>query len=229
MHDLLIDKVLPADALVYATPIWWYGVTGMLKTFIDRIFCYIAYSYPDCERVAEAVQWKRAALVLSAEESNFSARLAIVQQMQEVCRYLHHSLVGIVSGIGNRRGDVRDDPNRPLESIDREVIEAARTMGADDRRIFTTVVLPLIRPYMIAGFSFVFVLSMNEFIISYFLGQFAIATLPVKIFSQLRSGYSPVIASTAVLFMLLAVAVFGLIARFGDLPKLLGAWTPREE
>ena len=112
-----------------------------------------------------------------------------------------------------------------LESIDREVIEAARTMGADDRRTFLTIILPLITPYMVAGFAFVFVLSMNEFIISYFLGQFAFATLPVKIFSQLRSGYSPVIASVAVMFMLLAVAVFGLIARFGDLPKLLGAWS----
>ncbi len=115
-----------------------------------------------------------------------------------------------------------------LESIDHEVIEAARTMGADDRRTFLTIILPLITPYMVAGFAFVFVLSMNEFIISYFLGQFAIATLPVKIFSQLRSGYSPVIASVAVMFMLLAVVVFGLIARFGDLPKLLGAWTPRD-
>ena len=115
-----------------------------------------------------------------------------------------------------------------LESIDIEVLEAARTMGADDRRTFSTVILPLIMPYMVAGYAFVFVFSMNEFIISYFLGQFAIATLPVKIFSQLRSGYSPVIASTAVLFMLLAVAVFGLIARFGDLPKLLGAWEPED-
>ncbi len=115
-----------------------------------------------------------------------------------------------------------------LESIDREIIEAARTMGADDRRTFLTIILPLVRPYMVAGFAFVFVLSMNEFIISYFLGQFAVVTLPVKIFSQLRSGYSPVIASTAVMFMLLAIAVFGLIARFGDLPKLLGAWAPRD-
>ena len=81
---------------------------------------------------------------------------------------------------------------------------------------------------MVAGFAFAFVLSMNEFIISYFLGQFATVTLPVKIFSQLRSGYSPVIASVAVMFILLAVAVFGLIARFGDLPKLLGAVAPRE-
>ena len=115
-----------------------------------------------------------------------------------------------------------------LESIDIEILEAARTMGADDRRTFQTVILPLILPYMVAGYAFVFVFSMNEFIISYFLGQFAISTLPVKIFSQLRSGYSPVIASAAVTFILLAAVVFGLIARFGDLPKLLGAWTARD-
>ncbi|MFQ5785520.1 MAG: ABC transporter permease [Alphaproteobacteria bacterium] len=115
-----------------------------------------------------------------------------------------------------------------LESIDREILEAARTMGADDRRTFFTIVLPLVVPYMAAGFAFVFVLSMNEFIISYFLGQFATVTLPVKIFASLRSGYSPVIASAAVMFILLAVVVFSLIARFGDLPRLLGAWTPKE-
>jgi len=113
---LFLDKVLPADAIVYATPIWWYGTSGMLKNFIDRMFCYIARSQPDSERIAERLQGKRAALLMSAEESNFSARLAIVQQMQELCRYLDHSLVGIVTGIGNRRGDVEQDPNRPLDA-----------------------------------------------------------------------------------------------------------------
>ena len=72
-----------------------------------------------------------------------------------------------------------------LESIDREIVEAARTMGADPARTFTTVILPMIVPYMIAGYAFVFVLSMNEFIISYFLGQFSLLTLPVKVFTQL--------------------------------------------
>ncbi len=33
-----------------------------------------------------------------------------------------------------------------LESIDIEVLEAARTMGADDRRTFTTIIPPLILP-----------------------------------------------------------------------------------
>jgi multimeric flavodoxin WrbA len=133
---LLRDMVLPADALVYATPIWWYGVSGMLKTFIDRIFCYIAYSNPDSEDVVRQLRWKRAALLMSAEESNFSARLAIVQQMQETCRYLDHSLVGIVTGIGNRRGDVQGDPNRPLDAA-RELGERLFQIRATDYKLVT--------------------------------------------------------------------------------------------
>ncbi|MBC6439889.1 MAG: ABC transporter permease [Rhodospirillales bacterium] len=115
-----------------------------------------------------------------------------------------------------------------LESIDDEILEAGRTMGADGRRIFTTVIFPMVLPYMVAGFAFVLVLSMNEYIISFFLGQHATLTLPVQILASLRSGYTPVIAAVAVMFILFAVVVFSLIARFGDLPRLLGAWTPRE-
>ena len=85
-----------------------------------------------------------------------------------------------------------------FESIDRELIEAAETMGASPSRTFGTVILPMILPYMFAGYAFVFVISMNEFIISFFIGQFSLATLPVKIFSQLRSGYTPTIASVSV-------------------------------
>lgn len=110
-----------------------------------------------------------------------------------------------------------------LESIDREILEAARVMGADARRSFQTVVLPMLRPYLLSGLAFAFVLSMNEFVLSFFLGQFATITLPVKIMTQLRSGYSPVIAVAAVLLMALGVLVFSLVARFGNLPKLLGA------
>ncbi len=49
-------------------------------------------------------------------------------------------------------------------------------------------------------------------------------TLPIKIFNSLRYGYTPVMACVTVIFVLLATMVFGLIARFGDLPRLLGAW-----
>ncbi len=115
-----------------------------------------------------------------------------------------------------------------LEAIDDEILEAARTMGADRRRIFTTIILPMVFPYMVAGYAFVVVLSMNEYIISYFLGQHATITLPVQLLASLRSGYSPIIAAVSVMFILFAVFIFSLVARFGDLPKLLGAWTPRD-
>ncbi|TWG49322.1 MULTISPECIES: ABC transporter permease [unclassified Aminobacter] len=108
-------------------------------------------------------------------------------------------------------------------SIDRSLVEAAATMGGNDRTILRTVVLPLILPYLISGFAFAFVLSLNEYIIAYMTVGFTMETLPIKIFNALRYGYTPIMASVSVFFVLLAAIIFGLIARFGDLPKLLGA------
>ena len=115
-----------------------------------------------------------------------------------------------------------------LESIDRQIIEASTTMGADSRTVFRTVVLPMVRPYLISGYAFAFVLSLNEYNVAYMVAGFTVETLPIKIFNSLRYGYTPVMAAVAVVFVLVAILVFGLIARFGDLPKLLGAWSSKE-
>ena len=110
-------------------------------------------------------------------------------------------------------------------SIDRALTEAAATLGANDRTVFHTVVLPLIRPYLISGFAFAFVLSLNEYIVAYMSVGFTTETRPIKIFNALRYGYTPIMAVVSVVFVLVAVVVFSLIARFGDLPKLMGAWS----
>jgi len=108
-------------------------------------------------------------------------------------------------------------------AIDRSLVEAAATMGADDRTIFRTVVLPLITPYLVSGYAFAFVLSLNEYIVSYMTVGFTMETLPIKIFNALRYGYTPTMASVTVLFVVLAAVIYSLIARYGDLLKLLGA------
>ena len=110
-----------------------------------------------------------------------------------------------------------------LESVDQQLVEAARTMGADRKTVFRTVIFPLVRPYMISGFAFAFVLSLNEYIIAYMVAGFTVETLPIKIFNSLRYGYTPIMASVAIFFSLIAVFVFGMVAWFGDLPRLLGA------
>ena len=114
-----------------------------------------------------------------------------------------------------------------LESINRQLVEAARTMGADNKTVFFTVIRPLITPYIVSGFAFAFVLSLNEYIIAYMVAGFTVETLPIKIFNSLRYGYTPVMAAVAVIFAAVSILVFGLIARFGDLPRLLGA-APRD-
>lgn len=116
-----------------------------------------------------------------------------------------------------------------FESIDPELVEAAKTMGADSRSVFWTIIVPLVRPYMLSGYAFAFVLSLNEYIIAYMVAGFTIETLPIKIFNSLRYGYTPVMASVAVAFVLIAVLIFGIIGRYGDLPKLMGAMNPDQE
>ncbi len=113
-------------------------------------------------------------------------------------------------------------------TIDREILEAGTTMGANDRILFRTVILPMIRPYIVSGFAFAFVLSLNEYIVAYMTVGFTLETIPIKIFNALRYGYTPTMAAVSVLFVGVAVMVFGLVARFGDLPKLLGAWSKGE-
>lgn len=127
-REVFLERLLPADGIVIATPIWWYGMSGHLKSFLDRMFCYIAASYPQNEQVREQLMGKCLVLALSAEENNLSARLGIVHQVQELCRYLHFRFVGVVTGIGNATGETREDPNGPIAS--------ARELG---RRLFTTV------------------------------------------------------------------------------------------
>ena len=110
-----------------------------------------------------------------------------------------------------------------LRSVETQLVEAAQTMGADARTTFLTITFPMIRPYLFSGFAFAFVLSLNEYIIAFMISGFTVETLPIKIFNSLRYGYTPVMAAVAVSFVALAVVVFSLVARFGDLPRLLGA------
>lgn len=114
-EHLILQKVLPADAIVFATPLYWYGMSGQLKIFIDRIFCYVKSDYPDWESVRDRLIGKRMVVAVSSEESYPGAIASVTAQMQEFARYLHSELVGIVRGTGNTRGEVERDPARPLD------------------------------------------------------------------------------------------------------------------
>lgn len=114
-EEILLEKFLPADGIVWGTPIYWYGYSAHMKNFVDRLFCYIVEGYPGSRAVIDGLMDKKVALVMAAEENNFSCRLANVQEMTQMCDYLHHEFIGIVQTVANSRKDVANDPNRPIE------------------------------------------------------------------------------------------------------------------
>jgi len=116
---LFFKDFLTARAVVFCSPIYWYGLSAQAKAFFDRSFCYYAASYPRSKDVLNAMPGKRLGLVLASEETYPGAALGIVHQVQEYARYTHSDLVGVVRGVGNTRAEVSEDPSHPIEQAER--------------------------------------------------------------------------------------------------------------
>ncbi len=93
---------------------------------------------------------------------------------------------------------------------------AARDLGADETRVILLVTVPMLAPAILAAFFLSVTLSWDEFIIAFLLTRFDV-TLPVEIWSLLRSGLSPetnaigslVFLVSVVLVVALELLVFG--------------------
>ena len=114
-----------------------------------------------------------------------------------------------------------------LRSINLEIIDAAESLGATEYKLFRSIIIPLITPYIFSGLCFAFVLSLNEYIITFMLVGFTVETVPVKIFNSLRYGYTPTMAAASAAFVLSAGIIFSIIAWRGNLLKLLGVINER--
>ena len=110
-----------------------------------------------------------------------------------------------------------------LQAIDRAQLDAAATMGATQGQMFRTVILPQTLPYTVSGFFFALVLSFNEFVVIFFVSSSSYTTVTLQIFNSLRNGFTPTMAVGAITFLTVALIGFGLVARYGDLPRLMGA------
>jgi putative spermidine/putrescine transport system permease protein len=84
-----------------------------------------------------------------------------------------------------------------LEAAGPDLYWAARGLGASPWRAVWHVTLPLIRPAVLAGALLAFVLSLNEFVLSLFLGTPETETLPRVIWPSLRYSLSPLVGAAS--------------------------------
>jgi len=100
-----------------------------------------------------------------------------------------------------------------LEGFNPELEEAARDLGASAWQTFRDVMLPYIRPGLIAGGLLAFTLSLDDFVITFFTAGPEQITFPVKVYSMVRFSVTPEVnaASTVLIcitLLLTAVALW---------------------
>jgi spermidine/putrescine transport system permease protein len=88
-----------------------------------------------------------------------------------------------------------------LSGMDRSVEEAAQDLGANPVQTFLRVTLPLILPGVMAGALLAFTLSFDDFVITFFVAGVGSSTLPLKIYSMIKFGVSPVINALSTVVM----------------------------
>lgn len=96
-----------------------------------------------------------------------------------------------------------------LQGFDRALERAASDLGANTFNRLRHVVLPLILPAIIAGALLAFTLSIDEFIITYFLIG-AQETLPIYIYTQIKFGITPEVNALASMLLAASLLVLGL-------------------
>lgn len=92
----------------------------------------------------------------------------------------------------------------------RNAERAARDLGATEAKVIWLVTVPMLRPALLAAFFLAVTLSWDEFIVSFLLTRFDV-TLPVEIFSMLRSGLSPRLNAVGSLVFLVSIGVVVLL------------------
>ena len=104
--------------------------------------------------------------------------------------------------------------NARLDEFDYSIIEASHDLGATEKQTMFKVVVPAIFPGILSGFLMAITMSLEDFVITFFVSGPGSTTLPLYVYSMIRFGVSPVINSLSVV-MILITCTLAFICRKG--------------
>jgi len=110
-------KIAAADAIVLASPIYWFTYSAQLKLCIDRWYAFGANRYCD-------LHGKQFAILLAYGDSDAvtSGAVNAIHSFEDMCHFLKADLVGVVHGSLSDIGDVQKHP---------ELLERAHQLGRE--------------------------------------------------------------------------------------------------
>ncbi len=109
-NDDMLDiypKIIASDAIVFGTPVYWYGPTALMKAFIDR------FVYFNCPENRIKIKGRKAVITIPFEEETIETARPVVEFFEKALSYLEMNLVGrlIVPGV-SAKGDILKKPDR---------------------------------------------------------------------------------------------------------------------
>lgn len=121
----LYPKVREADAIVYATPIYWFTVTAQTKIFIDR--CYgMGTDVDGIEGHALAGKKIGVVLVYEGDDPFDSGAINAIRMFQDMFKYISAEIVGFVYGTALDPGEIRKQGDVMVKAL-----ELGSMLGSD--------------------------------------------------------------------------------------------------
>ncbi|MEY3906670.1 MAG: hypothetical protein RIR59_1493 [Pseudomonadota bacterium] len=106
-----------------------------------------------------------------------------------------------------------------LAGFNKEQEEAAKDLGASEWQTFRDVLLPHMKPGIIAGALLAFTLSLDDFVITFFTSGPNTITFPVKVYSMVRFSVTPEVNAASALLILLTIILTTVALKLQDFTK----------
>lgn len=97
-----------------------------------------------------------------------------------------------------------------LADMNPRLEEAARDLGANEWRTFWRVTFPLILPGVVAGALLAFTISLDDFVVTFFVQGVGTSTLPILVYSMLKRRVPPEINAISTLMLLVSTILVGI-------------------
>ncbi|MEC4889818.1 MAG: ABC transporter permease [Nitrospira sp.] len=101
-----------------------------------------------------------------------------------------------------------------LQKLDPRLLEAAYDLGATPWQGFWRVTLPLLFPAILGAALLAFTISLDDFIVTFFVAGPGATTLPLKVYSMIKSGVSPEINALSAVLVMVSMGLVGLSLLF---------------
>jgi multimeric flavodoxin WrbA len=105
--NTLYPTIIESDAIIFGTPVYWYGPTALMKVFIDR------FVYFNCPENRVKIEGKSAVLAIPFEEEDPDTAALLIASFEKSLQYLQMHLIGtiVVPGVSGR-GEILEKTDR---------------------------------------------------------------------------------------------------------------------